>query len=346
MLIDMRSDTVTRPTAAMRKDMADAEVGDDVLDGDPTTRRLESTVAERLGKDAALFFPSGTMANQAAVWLLSAPGTEVLLDPLSHIVHSEMGGVAALCGAQILPVVCAGAVMNASDLLQAMRSPDDASAPEASLVCIENTHAWAGGQVVSLTRMRALRDVASAAHLPVHLDGARLWNAAAATGTSVAEFAACADTVMVSFSKGLGAPVGSALAGSRDAMRRVVRIRRRFGGAMRQSGVLAAAALHGLLHHIDRLPDDHAAARELFGVLDAAGLEGVSIVAPDTNIVMIDLPTSCAAAVVMRAAELGVAVSEWTPSRVRAVTHLDAPIQRVREAAPLLARAIADVLPG
>lgn len=343
--IDLRSDTVTRPTDAMRKAMAHAEVGDDVLDGDPTTRRLESTVAERLGKEAALFFPSGTMANQAAVWLLSSPGTEVMLDPLSHIVHSEMGGVAALCGAQILPVPCAGTVMNANDLARALRSPDDASAPEASLVCVENTHAWAGGQVIPLTHLRALRDVATAAHLPLHLDGARLWNAAAATGTSLAEFAACADTVMVSFSKGLGAPVGSALAGSRDAMRRVVRIRRRFGGAMRQSGVLAAAALHGLLHHIDGLSDDHAAARELSAMLAAANLARVTIITPDTNIVMIDLPTPSASAVVTRAAELGVAVSEWTSSRVRAVTHLDAPMARVREAAPLLMRAIAESLP-
>lgn len=340
-LLDLRSDTVTRPTPAMRTAMANAEVGDDVLDGDPTTRHLEAVVAELLGKESALFFPSGTMANQTAVWLLSTPGTEVLVDPLSHIVHWEAAALASLCGVQPLSVVCDTPVMNAASLSRAMRLPS-AGGPEASLVCLENTHAWAGGVVTSLPDLRAMRDVANHAKLPVHLDGARLWNAAVASGTSVAEFAACADTVMVSFSKGLGAPVGSALAGSRELMQRAVRVRERFGGGMRQSGVLAAAALYGLTHHMTQLTQDHEAATRLATrVKDVAG---VSVVWPDTNIVMIDLPLPCAALVAEYARELGVWVSDWTATRVRAVTHLDTPLKQIPEAAERLARALEQAL--
>lgn len=319
--------------------MANAEVGDDVLDGDPTTKRLEAQVAERLGKECALFFPSGTMANQTAVWLLSVPGTEVLVDRLSHIVHWEAAALAALCGVQPLPVACDTPVMTADALSRTIRLPG-AGGPDASLVCVENTHAWAGGVVTVLSELRAIREVAKNAHLPlpVHLDGARLWNAAAASGTSVAEFAACADTVMVSFSKGLGAPVGSALAGSRDVMERAVRVRERFGGGMRQSGVLAAAALFGLEHHMEQLEHDHHAAQLLASRIQ--DIPGVTVIPPDTNIVMIDLPTPCAATVVERARDLGVLVSDWTSSRVRVVTHLDAPGSKIPEAAGRLVRAL------
>jgi threonine aldolase len=339
--LDLRSDTVTRPTAAMRQAMANADVGDDVLDGDPTTRRLEAVVAERLGKESALFFPSGTMANQTAVWLLSAPGTEILVDPLSHVVHWEAAALAALCGVQPLAVVSDAPVMSASALASAIRLPS-AGGPEPSMVCLENTHAWAGGVITGFAELRAMRDVATRHALPVHLDGARLWNAAVASGTSVAAFSTCADTVMVSFSKGLGAPVGSALAGSRALMQRAVRVRERFGGAMRQSGILAAAALHGLEHHMAQLERDHEAAQELARLLTA--VPEVSVVAPDTNIVMIDLPSPCAAQVAEQARALGVLVSDWTPSRIRAVTHLDAPLAMIPEAGSRLVRALEKAL--
>ena len=336
--IDLRSDTVTKPTAAMRRAMADAEVGDDVLDGDPTVMRLESRVAELLGMDRAFFFPTGTMANQAAVWLLAGRGTEILLDANAHIIHWEMAGVAALSGAQIRPVTGTGSVMDAASLERAIRRPSP-DAPRSSLVCLENTHNGAGGKVTPVEEMRALRDVATRHGLPVHLDGARLWNAAVASGTPIAEFAACADTVMVSFSKGLGAPVGAALAGRTAPMQDAWSVRKRLGGGMRQSGILAAGALHGLDEHWSRMADDHANARALARTLAQAA--GARVVPPDTNIVMVDLPEGVSSVDVVRgAAVAGVRVSAWTPTRIRAVTHLDVSADDVGRAAETIAAAI------
>ena len=338
MRIDLRSDTVTQPTAAMRRAMAAAEVGDDVLDGDPTVRRLESRVADLLGMDWALFFPTGTMANQAAVWLLTRRGSEVLLDVNAHIIHWEMAGVAALSGAQIRPVTGTGPVMDSASLESAIRRPSP-DAPAAGLVCLENTHNAAGGKVTAIEEMRALREVASRHGLPIHLDGARLWNAAVASGTPIAQYAACADTVMVSFSKGLGAPVGAALAGRAAPMQDAWSVRKRLGGGMRQSGILAAGALHGLDEHWSRMADDHANARTLAGIVAQA--KGASVVQPDTNIVMVDLPDGVSAADVVRTAALaGVRVSAWTPTRVRAVTHLDVSADEVGRAAETIAAAI------
>ncbi len=305
----------------MRRAMADAEVGDDERDGDPTTQRLERRVATLLGKEAALFFPSGVMANQAAIWLFAGRGTEVLLDADAHIVEGEIAGVAALSGAQVLPVHASDGVMSAADLRAAMR-PISRYSPAASLVCVENTHNTAGGRIVPLSELRAIRAVAIERDLPVHMDGARLWNASVASGTSLAQFADCADTVMVAFSKGLGAPVGAALAGTSEAMERAWTARKLFGGAMRQSGILAAAALYALDHHIERLAADHENARTLARLVDGAG--GARVVPPDTNIVMIDVaPGDTAARVAAAANEEGVRVAEWTPTRVRMVTHLD-----------------------
>lgn len=325
----------------MRRAMADAEVGDDVLDGDPTVKRLEARVAEVLGMDRALFFPSGTMANQAAIWLLAARGTEILLDADAHIVHWEMAGAAALTGAQIRPVVSPGPVIDARSLERAIR-PASPHAPAASLVCLENTHNHAGGKVTPVAEMRALRDVATRHGLPVHLDGARLWNAAVASGTPIAELAACADTVMVSFSKGLGAPVGAALAGRAAPMADAWGVRKRLGGGMRQSGILAAAALHGLDEHWSRMPDDHTNARAL--ALTVAQVAGARVVPPDTNIVMIDLPEGVlATAVVGGAAASGVLISAWSATRLRAVTHLDVSADDVRRAGEAIALAIESV---
>ncbi len=340
-LLDVRSDTVTKPTAAMRRAMADAEVGDDVLDGDPTTRRLEAVVAERLGKERALFFPSGSMANQAAIWVQSMPGTEILLDADAHILHWEIAAAAGLCGVQVRPIRGNTPVFRAADLVAGIRAPS-IHAIEPSMVCLENTHNGAGGAVTPLDALRELSAVARGLNLPVHLDGARLWNASAATGTALADFAACADTVMVSFSKGLGAPVGACLAGPADVITRALRARKRLGGGMRQSGILAAGALHGLEHHLARLSEDHASAKYLAQLVDGVG--GAKVVMPDTNIVMIDLPSPRADAVVARAAELGVRLSKWHNSRVRAVAHLDAPIGRIAEHGPKIAQALADML--
>lgn len=319
-VIDLRSDTVTRPTPAMRKAMAEAEVGDDVLDGDPTVRRLEETVAAMLGKPKGLFFPTGTMANQAALWLLGESGTEVYCHDDSHIVNWEIAGTAALAGLQVRLV--RGAPVLDPDALRAAFRPASPHAPRATLVCAENTHNGAGGMVTPLATLQKIRDVAAEQGLPLHLDGARLWNAHAATGTSLKDFAACAETVMCSFSKGLGAPVGAILVGGERAMRRAWEVRKRLGGGMRQSGILAAAALHGLEHHLPRLGEDHRRAQAL-----AAGLGGIadlSVVSPDTNIVMVDLPRRLDAfAVVARAREAGVLVTPWNATRIRAVLHLD-----------------------
>lgn len=321
MPIDLRSDTVTHPTPAMRQAIANAEIGDDVLDGDPTVKKLEARIASMLGKEAALFFPSGTMANQTAVWLLSRPGTEILLGTGSHVMMYEAAAAAALCGAQVRPVQGRGLVMDAESLRAAVR-PSTPYTLSASLVCIENTHNGAGGVVTPVDEMRAIHDVAREHSLGIHLDGARLWNAHVASGTPLADFAACADTVMVSFSKGLGCPVGAALAGPASLMREGWMVRKRFGGGMRQSGFLAAAVLYALDAHMERLADDHARARRFAKTVD--GVKGMRVVMPDTNIVMIDLPPGCeATAVEARAATQGVLISAWTRARLRAVFHMD-----------------------
>jgi threonine aldolase len=324
----------------MRRAMAEAEVGDDVLDGDPTVRRLEARVARMLGKEAALFFPSGTMANQTGIAVLSRPGTEALLDANAHIIHWEMAGAAALWGVQVrgVPAGDGRLVMGAEDLARMVR-PESIHAPAASIVCFENTHNGAGGKITPLADLRALRDVAGGHGLPVHMDGARLWNASVASGTSLAEFGACADTVMLSFSKGLGCPVGAILVGDEATMRRAHPVRKRLGGGMRQSGILAAAALYALYAHLARLGEDHANAR-----LFAEGVEGAAgarVVPPDTNIVMIDLPPGLTSAeVARRAREGGVLVSPWSGTRVRAVTHLDADTAAVSRAAEVVRAAI------
>lgn len=339
MPIDLRSDTVTRPTPAMRRAMAEAEVGDDVLDGDPTVRRLEERVAALLGKERALFFPTGSMANQTAVMLHAPSGTEALCDAAAHVIHWEMGAMAALCGVQPRPVAPTGLVMTAVDLRGAVR-PRTRVAPAPGLVCLENTHNGAGGKITPVDELLAMRDVAAELRVPVHLDGARLWNAAAATGTSLAEFAGAADTVMVSFSKGLGAPVGAALAGSAAHIDRAWAVRKRLGGGMRQSGILAAAALHALDHHRDRLVEDHAHAQQLAVVI--ASVPGASVVSPDTNILMVDLPSHVSASVVVdRCAAAGVLISGWSASRVRLVTHLDVSAEDAGRAAKVVAEVLA-----
>jgi threonine aldolase len=334
MTIDLRSDTVTKPTPGMRAAMAAAVVGDDERDGDPTTRRLEQRVAALLGKEDALFFPSGVMANQAGIWVHADRGTEVLMDVDAHIFHSEIAATAVLSGAQVLPVVPSGLVMSAADLRATFR-PRSRYVPAPSLVCVENTHNGAGGVVTPLDELRAIRDAAAEQDLPVHMDGARLWNASIASGVALAEIAETADTVMVAFSKGLGAPVGAALAGTREAMEKAWTARKLFGGAMRQSGILAAAVLYALDCQMQRLAEDHANARLIAGIVDGAG--GARVVPPDTNIVMIDLLQSrSAAAIVAGARERGVFVAEWSPTRIRLVTHLDAGAGACRTAAETL----------
>jgi threonine aldolase len=339
MPIDLRSDTVTRPTAAMRQAIAAAPVGDDHLDGDPTTRALEQRVATVLGKEAALFFPTGTMANQAAVLIHTQPGTELLLDADSHIVNLTGAGVAAVAGVQMRFISTTYRTPSAADIRRSVRPPSKYS-PRASLVMVENTHNTGGGAVTPLDQLREIGDTTRELGLPLHLDGARLWNVETATGVAVAEYAACADTVMVSFSKGLGAPVGAALAGTTSAMEHAWHARKRLGGALRQSGIIAAGALFGLENHRARLSEDHANARRFAAALD--GINGIRVIAPDTNIVMVDLSAPLTATDVARRAEAaGLRIAVWSPTRLRVVTHLDASADDVDQAATILRRVLA-----
>lgn len=332
-MIDIRSDTVTKPSPAMRQAMATAEVADDVLDGDPTVRRLEERTAELLGMERALFFPTGTMANQAAIAALTRPGTEIFIHDDAHIVNWEMAGAAALSGVQVR-IVRGAPRMTEPTLRGTIRHPS-VDAPRASLLCLENTHAGAGGMVTPLDELTILATIGRSAGTRIFLDGARLWNASAATGTPLKSFAAVADLTMVSYSKGLGAPVGAAVVGPATLMEAVAEARKRFGGGMRQSGIIAAGALYGMEHNLARLEEDHAHAKYFADIVSAA--PDANVVAPDTNIVMIDLPERMPAeSLAARAEQRGVKVSVWHASRVRAVMHLDVSRAQVEHAATVL----------
>jgi threonine aldolase len=341
--VDLRSDTVTRPTPAMREAMLQAEVGDDVLDHDPTTRALEERVAELVGKERALFFPSGVQANQTALAVHGRPGTEAVCEAGAHIFNYEEAAGALISGLQLRPVPAPGGLLTPELVRGAIRPPSPYN-PATSLVAIENTHNSAGGRIMPLEVAEGIRDVASDAGLPVHLDGARLWHAAVETGHSPSELGAVGDTVMVGLSKGLGAPVGSLLAGSAELMERAWRIRRRLGGAMRQSGILAAGGLYALEHHRDRLVEDHRRARML--ARGAERIEGLRVEPPDTNIVMLDIeaPGVTAAVILSFLAERGVLMVPFGPKRIRAVTHMDVDddgIQRALGALTFALRALA-----
>lgn len=342
LVIDLRSDTVTQPTAAMRQAMSSAEVGDDVLGEDPTVNRLEQRVAALTGKEAGLFVPSGTMGNQLALRAHTEPGDQLVCHADAHILHYEAGAPAALSGLQVSVVRTPDGSMPWAEV-QAQLHPDDVHRAPPRLVAFENTHNRCGGRVhdqevlVDCARRAAERELAT------HLDGARLMNAAVATGRPAAVLCAPVDSVSLCFSKGLGAPVGSVLAGSGRFIHRARRFRKQWGGGMRQAGILAAGALYALDHHVDRLAEDHVHARAL--------AEGIAHpqwrlrAAPDTNIVLWDLegePDSRAH--VRQLAERGVLVSDFGPRTLRMVTHLDVDangIDRVIDAVNDLARSVA-----
>jgi len=322
--IDLRSDTVTAPSPGMRRAMAEAPVGDDQYGEDPSVNRLQERIADLLGKEAALFLPSGTMANQVGLKILTRPGDEVILGDEAHIVWHESGAGAANSGVQFTVVGCGG-LFTAAELRAAYKPPGHIVFPPTTLVAVENTHNRGGGVVFPQEEAVAIGAAARELGMASYLDGARLFNAAAASGRSLAELAAPFDLVSVALSKGLGCPVGSVLAGRRDDIARAVRARRMFGGAMRQSGILAAAGLWALDHNLGRLAEDHANARLLAERL--AGLRGVSLdlATVQSNIVIFQTEEGApdAATVVARAQEVGVLVSAFGARTVRAVTHLD-----------------------
>ncbi len=339
--IDLRSDTVTKPSPAMRRAMAEAEVGDDQYGEDPTVKRLEERVAALLGKERALFVPSGTMANQIGLKLLSRPGDEVVLGEESHIVWHEAGAGAANSGVQFA-VVGKGGLFTEREFRDAYKPPGHMVYPPTTLVAIENTHNRGGGVVFPQGEAAAICAAARALGVKSYCDGARLWNTAIATGKSLAELAQPFDLVSVALSKGLGCPVGSVIAGRAEDIARAVRVRRMFGGAMRQSGILAAAGLYALEHNFERLLEDHANARLIAEAL--AQVPGVllDLETVETNIIIFRMAEGApdAASVVARARDKGVLVSAFGPRIVRAVTHLDVTAEACRRAAPLLAAAI------
>lgn len=316
MSFDLRSDTVTQPTAAMRQAMAEAPVGDDVYREDPTVGTLEARVAALSGKAAALFVPSGTMANQIAILCQTRPGDEVICGRGAHCAYYESGAGGAWAGVQFEQL--AEGIFEAAEVEAALK-PRAYYCPHTALVTVENTHNREGGRVFPQAQIEAIAAVARRHDLRLHLDGARLWNAAVAAKKSVAELAAPFDTVSLCFSKGLGAPVGSAICGDAPTIERALRFRKMLGGGMRQAGILAAGALFALEHHLGRVGEDHAAAGRLGAAL--AGLPGVSVGPVETNIVNVDVPIA-AEQVVEAARRRGVLFSAVGPGRLRLVTHL------------------------
>ncbi len=341
--IDLRSDTVTRPTDAMRAAMAAAPVGDDQYGEDPSTNRLQARLAELLGKEAALWLPTGTMANQVALRTLTRPGDEVVASRESHAAWHEVGGAAANAGVQIHEIGQGGR-FSADELRAATKPRNFAIFPTTTLVQIENTHNRAGGVVVPQDEVLAVCAAARELGLATFLDGARLWNASAASGLALNTLAAPFDLVAVAFSKGLGAPGGSLLAGPKDLIAAADRHRRRMGGAMRQNGIFTAAALHALDHHLARLPEDHANARILAERLAAGAPVRLDLATVQTNIVVFHLPDSVpmdAPTLSARAKERGVLVNAFGARTVRAVTHLDVDRAQCARAADVLVALLA-----
>src|SRR4051812_18916766 len=340
--VDLRSDTVTRPTPGMRQAIADAVVGDDVYGEDPTVNDLEAHVAELLGHEAGLFCPTGSMTNMLGVRALVGPGQELLCDALAHVVRAELGGHAVLGQVTTRTWVAPRGRLDAATAL-AMAVPDGGPyLVSTAAIAVENTHNFGGGTLQPIGELRALRAGADAMGIAVHLDGARLWNAHVATGVPLAEYGAIADTVSVCLSKGLGAPVGSVLVGSAERIAAARVWRKRYGGGMRQVGILAAACRYALDHQLERLADDHARARRLAAAVAEVRPGLVDTDAVETNIVVLDLAEAglAAADVAAAARESGVLLSVLGPRRLRLVTHLDVDDDACEHAADVLTKVL------
>ncbi|WP_436522106.1 threonine aldolase family protein [Actinoplanes sp. HUAS TT8] len=335
MVVDLRSDTVTRPTDGMREAMATAVVGDDVFGDDPTVNALEQHVARMFGHEAALFAPSGTMANQIALQLVAPPGGELLAGSDAHVVTYELGAAALLGGISTRTWAATGAALNVDRIAAMIRPSGFPSVPTAA-IAVEQTHNLGGGGVIPLATLRDLRAVADAQHLALHCDGARIWHAHIADGVPLASYGALFDTLSVCLSKGLGAPVGSLVVGSRERIARARVIRKRMGGGMRQAGILAAAGRYALDHHVERLAEDHARARRL-----AEGLAPLGVVDPEkvrTNLVPLDLTKASVDApeLAAEAARRGVMIAAMLPQLARLVVHLDVDDEGIDEAISVL----------
>jgi threonine aldolase len=339
--IDLRSDTVTKPSAAMRRAMAEAEVGDDQYGEDPTVNRLQERIASLLGKEAAIFVPSGTMANQIALKIKTRPGDDVVLGLETHMVWHESGAGGANSGVQFTQIG-RGGVFTAAEFRAAYHAPGHMMFPPSTLVAVENTHNRGGGVIFPQTEAMAICKTAHGFGAHAYLDGARLFNAAAASGRSVAELAQPFDVVSVALSKGLGCPVGSLLAGSKDDIARAVRARRMFGGAMRQAGILAAAGLYALDHNLERLSEDHANARILAERLTSVRGVALDLKTVESNIVIFHIKEGApdGATLAQRAREAGVLIAVFGERTLRAVAHLDVSKEQCTRAADILASVI------
>ncbi len=337
--INLYSDTQTRPTPGMRRAMAEAEVGDEQRQEDPSTNRLQEMAAELLGKEAALFLPSGTMCNQIALLLHCRPGDEIIADTTAHIINSESGGGAVFAGAMIRPLHGECGIYTPAEAEAAIRPPGGRHAPVTRLIEVEQTSNFGGGSIWPLATLRALGEVAKTHGLAMHMDGARLLNAVVASGVSAADYAQPCDTVWLDLSKGLGCPVGAVLAGSREAIDEAWTWKHRMGGAMRQSGIIAAAGIYALENHVERLGEDHANARAFAERI--TGLPGVALkpASVETNIVFFDISGTgiSAAELAERLLGHGVRIGAMGPTRMRAVTHLDLDRAAIDTAAGALA---------
>lgn len=330
-IIDLRSDTITKPTAAMRQAMMAAEVGDDVLGDDPTVAALEKRTADLLGKEAAVYMPSGTMANQVGIRVNTEPGDEILLDANAHVYYYEGGAPAVISGVMCRFVEARRGIFTAKDLENALR-PRNIHHPRPRLVCLENTHNRGGGSIWPLEQIAEVEELAREQGMRMHLDGARLWNAAVATDIPEREYAKHFDTVSVCFSKGLGAPVGSVLVGTAEMIDKARRFRKMLGGGMRQSGIIAAGALYALEHHRDRLAEDHDNARALAkGIEWLPGVE-VDLSTVQTNIFVFRVTSMTADELVAKLLPQGLWVLPTGPDTVRAVTNLEVSAQKIQNA--------------
>jgi len=336
-MIDLRSDTVTKPSAAMREAMAHAEVGDDVFGEDPTVNLLQEKVAALLDKEAALFVPSGTMGNQTCIKVHTQPGDEVLLEQQSHVYNNETGAMALLSSVQVNPIAGVRGSFTVEDLKKLIR-PKVYYMPRSRLVCVENTHNRAGGTLFPLELIKEISAFVRNEGIRLHLDGARLWNASAATGIPPAVYASYFDSVSVCFSKGLGAPVGSAIVGRKEFIEEARHYRKIFGGGMRQAGILAAAVLYALEHHTERLVEDHEKARALARELSNVKGFDIDMDSVQTNIVIIDVERTGKnpGDILSLFRSRGVLLTPGNYRQIRAVTHMDVTADEVMDAARII----------
>ncbi len=332
--IDLRSDTVTRPSPAMRETMMNAEVGDDVFGEDPTVNRLQKRIASMFGKEDALFVPSGTMGNEICIKAHTSPGEEVIVGQDSHVFVYETAAPALLAGVQLMPLKENRGVFTREQLKSALR-PGAYYFPKTTLLCVENTHGRSAGSVVPIEAMKEMYEFTREVNIRLHLDGARLWNACVATGLKPQEYARYADSVSVCFSKGLGAPIGSIIAGGQELIAKARKYRKIFGGGMRQAGILAAAALYALDHNIERLSEDHAKARRFAGELANIRRLGVNLNEVQTNMVIVDVEKTgkSQGEVLELLKSKNVLLTPERATSIRAVMHLDVSMEEVESAA-------------